>query len=45
MLFGAAEPSGRLPMTWMASADQQPINRGDGKKPLFPYGYGLTYRR
>ncbi|MDL4774927.1 glycoside hydrolase family 3 protein [Actinomadura xylanilytica] len=45
VLFGAAEPSGRLPMTWMASADQQPINRGDGKKPLFPYGYGLTYRR
>jgi beta-glucosidase len=29
----------------MKSADQQPINRGDGKAPLFPFGYGLTYRR
>ena len=22
---------------------QQPINDGDGKTPLFPYGFGLTY--
>ena len=22
---------------------QQPINDGDGKAPLFPYGFGLTY--
>jgi beta-glucosidase len=27
----------------MRSADQQPINDGDGKAPLFPYGFGLTY--
>jgi beta-glucosidase len=27
----------------MRSADQQPINDGDGKTPLFAYGYGLTY--
>ncbi|MBX6766352.1 MAG: glycoside hydrolase family 3 C-terminal domain-containing protein [Actinomadura rubrobrunea] len=45
VLFGVTKPTGKLPMTWMASADQQPINRGDGKKPLFPFGYGLTYRR
>ena len=30
-------------MTWMRSADQQPINVGDGKPALFPFGYGLHY--
>ncbi|MEU5884257.1 glycoside hydrolase family 3 protein [Spirillospora sp. NPDC047279] len=45
VLYGLARPTGKLPVTWMKSADQQPINRGDGKTPLFPYGYGLTYRR
>jgi beta-glucosidase len=45
VLFGVTRPTGRLPVTWMKSADQQPINRGDGKAPLFPFGYGLTYRR
>ena len=43
VLYGATAPTGRLPVTWMRSASQQPINRGDGKKPLFPFGYGLTY--
>ncbi|MES9608238.1 MULTISPECIES: glycoside hydrolase family 3 protein [Actinomadura] len=43
VLYGAAAPTGRLPVTWMRAASQQPINRGDGKKPLFPFGYGLTY--
>jgi beta-glucosidase len=43
VLFGAVPPTGTLPMTWMASASQQPINDGDGKPPLFPLGYGLTY--
>ncbi|TDD38239.1 glycoside hydrolase family 3 protein [Saccharopolyspora elongata] len=43
VLFGDHDPTGTLPMTWMAGADQQPINDGDGQKPLFPYGYGLTY--
>ncbi|MFC4113409.1 glycoside hydrolase family 3 N-terminal domain-containing protein [Nonomuraea zeae] len=43
VLFGAVQPSGKLPMTWMSSASQQPINSGDGKTPLFPYGFGLTY--
>ncbi|GAA1545512.1 glycoside hydrolase family 3 N-terminal domain-containing protein [Actinomadura kijaniata] len=45
VLFGVTRPTGKLPVTWMRSADQQPINVGDGKKPLFPFGYGLTYRR
>jgi len=43
VLFGAVAPTGTLPVTWMASASQQPINDGDGKTPLFPLGFGLTY--
>jgi beta-glucosidase len=44
VLFGVVEPTGTLPMTWMRSASQQPINEGDGQVPLFQYGFGLTYR-
>ncbi|WP_021599742.1 glycoside hydrolase family 3 protein [Actinomadura welshii] len=43
VLYGETAPTGRLPVTWMRGASQQPINRGDGKKPLFPFGHGLTY--
>ncbi|GAB2648463.1 glycoside hydrolase family 3 N-terminal domain-containing protein [Saccharopolyspora gloriosae] len=43
VLFGDHAPSGKLPMTWMGSFDQQPINAGDGQQPLFPLGFGLTY--
>ncbi|MEW1836807.1 glycoside hydrolase family 3 N-terminal domain-containing protein [Nonomuraea angiospora] len=43
VLFGTTPPTGKLPVTWMSSASQQPINSGDGKTPLFPYGFGLTY--
>jgi len=43
VLFGIAQPIGKLPMTWMQSASQQPINDGDGKTPLFAYGFGLAY--
>ncbi|MGI5215351.1 glycoside hydrolase family 3 protein [Plantactinospora sp. CA-290183] len=43
VLFGAQPPTGTLPVSWMASASQQPINDGDGKAPLFPYGFGLDY--
>jgi beta-glucosidase len=43
VLFNVAHPTGTLPVTWMTSASQQPINDGDGKTPLFPYGFGLTY--
>ncbi|MEH1125818.1 glycoside hydrolase family 3 protein [Micromonospora sp. CPCC 206061] len=43
VLFGVHPPTGKLPVTWMASAGQQPINSGDGKPPLYPYGFGLTY--
>ena len=31
VLFGVYAPTGKLPMTWMQSASQQPINDGDGK--------------
>ncbi|WP_309063605.1 glycoside hydrolase family 3 N-terminal domain-containing protein [Streptomyces sp.] len=43
VLFGDHAPTGKLPVTWMRSASQQPINDGDGKTPLFPYGHGLSY--
>lgn len=43
ILFGVAQPTGKLPMTWMNSVSQQPINAGDGKVPLFALGFGLTY--
>jgi beta-glucosidase len=43
VLFGTHRPTGKLPLTWMRTTSQQPINDGDGKQPLFPYGYGLTY--
>jgi beta-glucosidase len=44
VLFGDYNPTGKLPVTWMQSASQQPINAGDGKPALFPLGYGLRYR-
>jgi beta-glucosidase len=44
VLFGDYNPTGKLPVTWMQSAAQQPINAGDGKPALFPLGYGLRYR-
>ncbi|WP_235834708.1 glycoside hydrolase family 3 protein [Actinomadura logoneensis] len=44
VLFGTVRPTGRLPVSWPRSASQEPVNRGDGKSPLFPYGFGLTYR-
>jgi beta-glucosidase len=43
ILFGVAQPTGKLPMTWMNSVSQQPINDGDGQTPLFPFGFGLSY--
>ncbi|TDE29141.1 beta-glucosidase [Nonomuraea mesophila] len=45
VLFGTVPPTGKLPMTWMSGFSQQPINAGDGKSPLFPYGFGLTYEQ
>ncbi|WP_033401577.1 glycoside hydrolase family 3 protein [Actinopolyspora mortivallis] len=44
VLFGEYDPTGKLPVTWMRSYEQQPINVGDRKDPLYPFGYGLSYR-
>jgi beta-glucosidase len=44
VLFGAHNPTGKLPFSWPRSMDQLPINRGDERgNPLFPYGFGLSY--
>ena len=54
-LFGDKNPGGRLPFTWAKHTGQLPIyysikpsGRGyayndDDGKPLFPFGYGLSY--
>lgn len=43
VLFGKVKPTGKLPHTWPKEESQIPINEGDGKTGLFPYGFGLTY--
>ena len=54
VLFGKVSPAGRLVQTWSSSIDQllpildYNIRNGrtymyDPNKPLFPFGYGLTY--
>jgi beta-glucosidase len=34
--------TGKLPVTWPNSVNDEPINQGDGKTGLFAYGFGLT---
>jgi beta-glucosidase len=43
VLFGDYDPTGTLPVTWPASAAQEPVNDGDGRAGLFPYGYGQRF--
>ena len=53
LLFGNASPSGKLPITFYASLDNLPeftdytmknrTYRYIEEKPLYPFGYGLTY--
>ncbi len=43
VLYGDYNPTGKLSFTWPTSSAQEPINTGDGKQGLFPYGFGLSY--
>ena len=38
-----AQPTGKLPQSSPTSTSQEPLNDGDGKVPLFPFGFGLGY--
>lgn len=45
VLFGKKAFTGRLPVTWPATAAQVPINVGDKEyRPAYPYGWGLRTR-
>jgi beta-glucosidase len=45
VLFGKRPFTGKLPVSWPRSEDQEPINIGDRSyDPLFPYGFGLRTR-
>jgi beta-glucosidase len=45
VLFADYKPTGKLPCSWLASMDDLASSPGTiaGTKPLFEYGYGLTY--
>jgi beta-glucosidase len=43
VLFGDFNFTGKLPVTWPNAISQEPINNGDGKVGLFPFGHGLSY--
>jgi beta-glucosidase len=43
VLFGNCKPTGKLPRSWPLS-NQQILGRASAdEKPLFPFGFGLTY--
>jgi beta-glucosidase len=44
VLFGDYKPTGKLPRTWPLNNEQLSANAQVGEKPLFPFGYGLTYQ-
>jgi beta-glucosidase len=43
VLFGDYKPTGKLSRAWPLSNDQISGRANAGQKPLFPYGFGLTY--
>jgi beta-glucosidase len=44
-LFGSRPFTGKLPMTWPRTLEQEPINVGDANyDPLYPFGFGLRTR-
>jgi len=42
VLFGDHPFTGKLPVSWPTAVTQEPLNAGDGKIPLFPFGYGIS---
>ncbi len=40
-LFGGGF-TGKLPVSWPNAVTDEPINVGDGKTPLYPFGYPLS---
>ncbi|NIK56249.1 glycoside hydrolase family 3 N-terminal domain-containing protein [Kribbella shirazensis] len=43
VLFGKVPFSGRLPVSWPRTQEQQPLNVGDASyDPQYPFGWGLT---
>ncbi len=45
VLFGRRPFTGKLPVTWPKTLDQEPITVGDANDdPLFPFGFGLQTR-
>ncbi len=45
VLFGDYKPTGKLSCSWPKTMAQLPINIGDHDyAPLYPYGFGLTYK-
>jgi beta-glucosidase len=45
VVFGKRPFTGRLPVTWPRTLDQEPINVGDASyDPLYPFGHGLRTR-
>jgi len=42
VLFGDAKPTGKLPREWPRNNNQAAANAMEGK-PLFPFGFGMTY--
>jgi beta-glucosidase len=45
VVFGKRPFTGKLPVTWPRTVEQEPINIGDaGYDPLYPYGFGLRTR-
>ena len=44
-LFGAQPFTGKLPVSWPRTIEQEPINKGDADyDPLYPFGFGLRTR-
>ena len=42
-LFGTTPYTGKLPVSWPKTLEQEPINVGEPEyDPLFPFGYGLS---